>query len=114
MFRKVSTLLVLASLLAVAGCEDEIVDDAIPVSDAAAASDTASDHAAEASREGGTSSSDGAIEATGEGGATTGDGSTTAESSAPDAGSKADATTAGDGGGSDAATDAAASDAPPG
>ena len=37
------------SLLAVAGCEDEIVDDAIPVSDAASANDAASDHAAEAS-----------------------------------------------------------------
>ena len=43
MFRKVSTLLVLATSLAVGACDDEIVDDAIPVSDAAVASDAASE-----------------------------------------------------------------------
>ena len=82
MFRKVSTLLVLASSSELPVAKDEIVDaSAIPASDAAPASGDASDLVDEAfSKEGGDmTSADAATEgATGEGGATTGDGSTTA------------------------------------
>jgi hypothetical protein len=96
MLRKVSTLLFLATSLAVSACEDEIIDDAIPVSDAARA---------EASKEGGETTSDAASgdASSAEGGASTGDGST-AESAAPDGGSKPDA----------ASAEAAPADAPQG
>jgi hypothetical protein len=104
MLRKVSTLLVLATVLVIGACDDEIVTDAIPVADAAA-----SDHASEASKEGGDTDA-----AAAEGGTSTGDGST-AESAAPEGGSKPDAAANGDGAteAAPSATDAA-SDAPPG
>jgi hypothetical protein len=104
MFRKVPTLLVLTTVLALGACDDEIITDAIPVADAAA------DHTSEASKEGGGTEAGASSEA-GEGGASSGDGAA-AESAAPDGGSKPDATSVGDEGGSDGGS--AATDAPPG
>lgn len=107
MFRKVSTLLVLATFLAIGACDDEIITDAIPVSDAAAAGD----HASEASKEGG-DSTDATLAADG-GETSTKDGATPAESAAPEGGSNPEAAPLGDGG-IDATLDAVVLDAPPG
>jgi hypothetical protein len=108
MLRKVFTLLALATLVALGGCDDEIITDAIPVIDAA------TDHASEASKEGGEMDAAPSSEA-GDGGVSNGDGASS-EAASPDGGSKPDATPTGSEGGAEGGTDGgdAATDAPPG